>query len=150
MLIHPDYRKDSEETELAELLVDFPCFSAVAEENFDSLIQLTKEIYMECLLPDTKILNQDEEPENCYCLTQGQCKVSVIFKTIKFNKVKTTEKQMCIIGNRTCFGELSLLFNSKRTATVQSLESCNVIIIPKSTFNKFMKKPMIKQLNITI
>ena len=92
MLIHPNHRKESEESELSELLVDFPCFSAVAEENFEKLIALTKEIYMECLLPDTTILVQDEEPDNCYVLTQGQCKVSVTFKTIKFNKVKERKK----------------------------------------------------------
>ena len=38
MLIHPEERKDSEESELTELLVDFPCFTSVAEDDFDSLI----------------------------------------------------------------------------------------------------------------
>ena len=57
---------------------------------------------------------------------------------------------MCDVGSRTCFGEISLLFNGRRTATVQTMEACYVIIIPKQTFNKYMKEPMLKKLNITI
>lgn len=56
MLILPSKRLLAEETELSELLVDFPCFHSVAEDNFDKLIELSREIYMECLLPDTVIL----------------------------------------------------------------------------------------------
>jgi CRP-like cAMP-binding protein len=132
LLIHPEARQPQQETELSELLVDFPCFQHVAEENFDMLIQLTREIYMECLLPDTVILNQYDEPDSCYVLMYGYCKVFVEFKTYKFGKViKKEVKHMCDIGNSTCFGELSLLFNGKRTATVQTMEACYVLIVPK-------------------
>jgi hypothetical protein len=68
MLIHPTQRRPAEETELSELLVDFPCFHSVAEDNFDRLIELSREIYMECLLPDTVILEQDDEPESCFVI----------------------------------------------------------------------------------
>jgi len=54
------------------------------------------------------------------------------------------------MGNKACFGELSLLFNGKRTATVKSMEASYVIIIPKAVFIKYMKQPMLKKLNITI
>ena len=57
---------------------------------------------------------------------------------------------MCNMGNRSVFGELSLLFNGKRTATVKTMEASYVIVIPKTTFIKYMKEPMLKQLNITI
>ena len=57
---------------------------------------------------------------------------------------------MCDMGNKACFGELSLLFNGKRTATVKSMEASYVIIIPKAVFIKYMKQPMLKKLNITI
>ena len=71
LLIHPSKRSKSIETELSEILVDFECFHAIAEDNFDNLIQLSREIYMECLLADTVIVNQNEEPDNFYILTQG-------------------------------------------------------------------------------
>jgi CRP-like cAMP-binding protein len=150
LLIHPKNRTKAIESELSELLVQFPCFHSVAEDNFDRLIQLSREIYMECLLQDTVIIKQDEEPDNCYLITQGQCKVYVTFKTMRFDKLKLTTKHMCDIGNKTMFGELSLLFNGKRTATVKTMEASYVIIIPKATFVKYMKEPMLKNLSITI
>ena len=52
LLVHPNERKKEDEYELAELLIDYPCFQSVAEENFDDLLKLSREIYMECLLPD--------------------------------------------------------------------------------------------------
>jgi CRP-like cAMP-binding protein len=54
------------------------------------------------------------------------------------------------MGNRTIFGELSLLFKGKRTATVKSQEACYVIVIPADSFNKYMRAPMLKKLNIII
>ena len=57
---------------------------------------------------------------------------------------------MCDMGNRTIFGELSLLFKGKRTATVKTLEACHVVIIPAETFNKYMRQSMLKKLNIII
>ena len=81
---------------------------------------------------------------------QGQCEVYVTFKYKKFNRVKTKTKIMCNLGNKACFGELSLLFNGKRTATVKTMEASYVIVIAKQTFMKYMKDPMLKKLSITI
>jgi len=150
MMIHPSGRSKAVEQELLELLIDFPCFQSVAEDNFDKLIALSKEIYMECLLPDTIIIRQDEEAENCYVMMQGECEVYVTFKYKKFNRVKTKTKLMSDMGNRSIIGELSLLFNGKRTATVKTMEASYVIVIPKSTFVKYMKDPLLKKLSVTI
>jgi CRP-like cAMP-binding protein len=122
----------------------------VAEDNFDKLIALSKEIYMECLLPDTIIIRQDEEPENCYVMMQGECEVYVTFKYTKFNRIKTKTKLMSDLGNRSIIGELSLLFNGKRTATVKTREASYVIVVPKTTFAKYMKDPLLKKLSVTI
>jgi len=45
------------------------------------------------------------------------------------------------------FGELSLLFNQPRTATVQTLESCYAILIPKEAFYLYMNDPLLKKLS---
>ncbi len=56
LCIHPIKRQKEEEYELAELLLDYPCFLNVAEENFNQLIEICWYIYMECLLPDSVII----------------------------------------------------------------------------------------------
>jgi hypothetical protein len=56
LLVHPNERKKDDEYELAELLIDYPCFQYVAEDNFEDLLKLSRDIYMECLLPDSTII----------------------------------------------------------------------------------------------
>ena len=99
-MIHPSKRKAKDENELTELLVEFPSFQAVAENNFEKLIELSREIYMECLIPDTVILNQDDEPDNCYVIMQGECKVFVTFKYKIKMKYREKTKHMCNVGSR--------------------------------------------------
>lgn len=57
---------------------------------------------------------------------------------------------MSDVSNRAIFGELSLLFESKRTATVRTSETSYVLVIPESTFNRFMREPMLKKFNIIL
>lgn len=151
LLIHPKARTKAIETELTELLAEFPCFHGVAEFNFDALIQISREIYMECLLPDTVVIRQDEEPEAAYLITQGRCLVYVTFRYRgRFDRILQKTKHMCSLGNRACFGELSLLFSGKRTATVKTMEASYVIVIPKHVFIKYIKEPMLRKLTGTI
>jgi len=49
---------------------------------------------------------------------------------------------MCDIENSEHFGELSLIFGGKRTATVTTRESCFALVVKKKAFNLFMKEPM--------
>mmetsp|Transcript_41499 Transcript_41499/g.30505 ORF Transcript_41499/g.30505 Transcript_41499/m.30505 type:complete len:165 (-) Transcript_41499:178-672(-) len=105
---------------------------------------------MECLLADQTIISQDEEPDCAYLIINGHCSVYVTFTYQKFQKTKTKTKYMCDMGNRTIFGELGLLFEGKRTATVKTQESNHVIVIPKHSFNKYMRAPILKKFNIVI
>ena len=86
LAIRPKLRKSAEQDELHQLLLDFPCFQTVAQYNFDFLVNLAKEIFMECLLPDSVIIKQDDPPEYCYVIMQGQAKVFVTFQIKRFNK----------------------------------------------------------------
>ena len=54
------------------------------------------------------------------------------------------------IGNRSIFGELALLFEGPRTATVRTYESSHVLVIPAATFNSYMRKPLLKKLNVIL
>jgi len=56
LLIHPSKRDSDDEQNLLELLVDFPCFQYCAEDNFEKFIEMTKYIYMECVLPNTVVV----------------------------------------------------------------------------------------------
>jgi len=148
--IRPKARTTEQENELYELLLDFNLFQIVATANFELLRILAREIYMECLLPDSVVIKQDAMPENCYIISQGRCKVFVRFKIKKFQKTYVKTKMMCILGNRDHFGELSLTFDSKRTATVETMESCYVIVIPRQAFEQCVREPYKKKLHDNI
>ena len=72
------------------------------------------------------------------------------FTYTKMGKSKVKSKKMCRIGNKSLFGELSLLFKGKRTATVTTLEAINVLVIPYAPFRKYMRNSLLRKLNITI
>jgi len=54
------------------------------------------------------------------------------------------------MGRRTLFGELSLLFDTTRTATVIATEPTVVLVIPKEAFMHCMKKPLLLKINSLI
>ena len=74
----------------------------------------------------------------------------VRFKYMRFTKIITRVKQMCIMGNGEAFGELALLFGSNRTATVETMETCYVIVIPQRAFEMYVKDALLKQLRSTV
>jgi len=150
MLIHPSKRSKKVLDELYQRLLDYPCFQNLAAYNFENFCSLAQELFMECVLPDTVLLRQGEEPDMAYVLVQGHVQVEVTFSFSKFGKTQLKTKKMCKMGNKSLFGELSLLFNGKRTATVSSLEACYVLLIRKEPFLKYMKASILKKLNRTI
>ena len=96
------------------------------------------------------VFNQGDEPDNAYVIVNGECEVTVSFAYTKMGKTKIKSKKMCRLGNKSLFGELSLLFKGKRTATITTLEAINVLVIPFAPFRKYMRNPMLRKLNITI
>lgn len=48
------------------------------------------------------------------------------------------------------FGELSMLFEGKRSATIKTLEATLVIFIPKIAFDKYMKNTILKKIGVTV
>lgn len=105
---------------------------------------------MLCLLSDTDVITQGDEAHHAYIMIQGTASVTV---TMQYKdtfssggKIKQKTKQMSDIGNRCLFGEIALMFQSRRTATVRTQESCHVIQIEKDTFNRYIRGPLLKKL----
>lgn len=100
--VRPEERSKKQVDTLVSLLVDYPCFQFVAEESVDALVALTKEIYMECLLPDKVVMRQGEEASAAYVMIQGSCSVHVEItykvldrvktKTVSFHKVDLADR----------------------------------------------------------
>lgn len=78
--------------------------------------------------PDDVVIWIDDEPDAFYFIAEGQCQVSI------FNHVGREYTIEPALEQGSYFGELAILFNCKRTATVRSNNYCTFAKIPKSVF----------------
>ena len=69
----------------------------------------------------------------------GMATVEVQFTFMKFGKLRSKTKTMCKLQNKSLFGEISLLYNGKRTASIKADEACSLLVISNSAFRKYMK-----------
>ena len=150
LAIPAEKRTHQVKSELYEILLNYPCFQTVAENDFSQFSKLSDCMRFERVEADVNIIEQGDEPDNAYVVILGECEVTVSFTYARMGRTKVKNKTMCRVGNKSLFGELSLLFKGKRTATVTTLEATNVLVIPYAPFRKYMRNPLLRKLNVTI
>ena len=99
---------------------------------------------------DQYVFKQGDEPDNAYVIVFGSCQVKVSFTFFKLGSVRQKTKTMCKLETKSLFGELSMLFKGKRTASVITSEFCSMLVIPNSAFRKYMKTLLLRKLSVTI
>ena len=103
-MIRPVSRTSDQELRLAQILMEYPIFQYVAQDSWDALISLSKEIYMECLPMETEVIKQGDDPEAAYIIVQGRAQVTLTMTfATKFNKtkIKTVSYSVLIIFRET-------------------------------------------------
>lgn len=135
---------------MIEILLSFPAFQMVAENDYNDFIELTKTLHMENFELDKVIFKQGDEPENAYVIVFGECEVKVSFSFMKLGSVRHKTKTMCKLETKSLFGELSLLFKGKRTATISANDFCSMLVIPNAAFRRYMKTLLLRKLSVTI
>jgi len=78
------------------------------------------------LLPEQTLFLQGDEGDNAYLINQGILDVIVDKKKVGY----MTEGEL--------FGEMALLLNQKRSATIIARDACELIIINKDKFNELI------------
>ena len=97
-MIHPMSRTSEQELRLAQILMEYPIFQYVAEDSWDALISLSKEIYMECLSMETEVIKQGDDPDSAYIMVQGRAQVTLTMTFVtKFNKTNTKTVSYSVI-----------------------------------------------------
>jgi CRP-like cAMP-binding protein len=82
---------------------------------------------------DAKIIRQGEEGHSAYLIQGG----TVSIFTTKEDGSKVELAQM---GPGQIFGEMALLFDGPRSASVMALEDCNLIVMTRQTFKHKLEK----------
>ena len=78
------------------------------------------------------ICKYGEPGEEYYILEEGQAEVRVMDDDGVLEQVKT-------ISDGTGFGELALLYNAPRAATIKAKTNCLLWVLDRNTFNHIVK-----------
>ncbi len=89
---------------------------------------------------DTLIIEEGEEGSSAYLLLSGTVEV--------FSPHDGKETVLATLSAGQIFGEMALVFDEKRTASVRAIENCNVIVITREALKHKLSKtdPTIKAL----
>ena len=122
----------------------------VGEHDFTEFVELTKTLRMQRYDADQYVFKQGDEPDNAYVIVFGTCDVKVSFTYNKWGSVKQKVLTMCKLESKSLFGELSLLFKGKRTASIITKESCSMLVVPNFAFRKYMKTLYLQKLSMIV
>lgn len=102
-------------------------FSRLPLEALDQLKQMmTRQRYKTGEL----LFNEGDEADALYLIQRGRVKV--------FVSQQEKEFILSIQGRGEAVGELSILDDQPRSASVEAIESCDVLILPKSDFKEWL------------
>lgn len=106
------------------VLKTLPLFSGFSESELEGIAALATS---RVVRKNHVIFNHGDEADAVYILASGRVKV------FKINDLGR-EAILAVLDSGDFFGEMSLFDNLPRSASVQSLEACSLIALPKQAF----------------
>ncbi len=86
-------------------------------------------------VPKAAVIMHEGEPGTCAYLVQ-----SGVVRIITKNQEDGREVELARLGAGQIFGEMALVFDAPRTASVQAAEDCNLVIITRESFRHKLRK----------
>jgi len=80
--------------------------------------------------------NQGDIGEKFFIILEGEVSISI---NVKSKRGVTEQKQVGKLLKGGCFGDLALLFNSIRNATIRLSTNTSFIVLRKEIFQKYIK-----------
>jgi len=125
----PVYEKtDEQKTRLNGVLGKSFLFAALAPKELDIVINAMKEQKLE---PGFRIIHEGGDGECLYVVESGNLEC--------FKKIEGEEKMVKALSEGDAFGELALLYNCPRAASVQSKDECILWELDRGSFNHIVK-----------
>jgi HEAT repeat protein len=111
------------------LLKSAPLFSGLDSEELAALatIALEKEF-----LPGEIIFEQNQPAHHLYLLVHGKVEV--------FHKTDSIEYPIAMLGEKECFGEMAILDDQPRSASIRALEPTTVLKIDRESFHELINE----------
>lgn len=104
-----------------------PVFAALEGEELAAL----SEIALEREFPPGEIIFEEgQPPHHLYILIEGKVEV--------FRRVDSTERPLAILGEKECFGEMAILDDEPRSASVRAIDPTRVLKIDRESFRELI------------
>jgi CRP/FNR family cyclic AMP-dependent transcriptional regulator len=114
----------------AEMLREIPLFATLSPGDLEDLLsRLEKEKHP----ANTIIFWMDEPGDKLYVIEKGQVRIS-------YSNKEGEELTLATLGERTFFGELSLLDGGPHTATARTIKETSLLTIDRGAFYNFLDK----------
>ena len=139
--IPPNKREDKTCLELMNLTKNLKIFENISRsiEHQNICSTLTLEIYK----PGQVIIKQGDKGECMYHILHGlvsvQLNIQIDTGIQDKSQVVTVQKNICELSDGEFFGEVALIYNIPRTATITALTETSLIKIDKHPFNRYLK-----------
>lgn len=139
--IEPSKREDKTCLELMNLTKNFKIFENISRsiEHQNICSSLTLETYK----PNQVIIKQGDKGECLYHILHGivsvQLNIQIDTGIQDKSQVVNVLKNICELNDGDFFGEVALIYNIPRTATITALTETSLIRIDKHPFNRYLK-----------
>jgi CRP-like cAMP-binding protein len=119
--------------EKAAFLKSAPLFAALEGEELAALAEIAIET---SYAPGEVIFEENQEAHHLYIVLQGKVEV--------FHRLQGHERALAHLGEKECFGEMAILDNQPRSASVRAEEATTVLKIDRDSFHELiMERPQI-------
>ncbi|MEL6290051.1 MAG: Crp/Fnr family transcriptional regulator [Pseudomonadota bacterium] len=110
-----------------EILNASPLFGGIGDDELERLSALLRPINLK---PGTPLFMQDDKPDGCYALFEGTVTVSVVTQTGE-------ESLLAVLGEGDLIGEMGLIDDQPRSASITALKPCRLGFLPRGEFQRF-------------
>jgi len=119
--------------EKALFLKSAPLFGGLEGEELAALADIALEQEFK---PGETIFEENQPPDHLYLIVQGKVEV--------FRRVNSAERPLAILGEKECFGEMAILDEQPRSASVRAAEPTTVLKIDRESFRELiLERPQI-------
>ncbi|XP_011876086.1 PREDICTED: cAMP-dependent protein kinase type II regulatory subunit isoform X1 [Vollenhovia emeryi] len=132
-MVHP--KSDEQRQRLSESVKNILLFRALDEEQMADVLDA---MFEKTVQPGEFIIRQGDDGDNFYVIERGKFEVYVKDPAGMDNHIHTYD-------NRGAFGELALLYNMPRAATVKAFTSGTLWAMDRQTFRRILLKSAYKK-----
>ncbi|KJP88001.1 hypothetical protein AK88_02276 [Plasmodium fragile] len=129
------YKKDeSEKEKIREALNDSFLFNHLNKKEMETIVDAFFDQHVD---KNINIINEGEEGDLLYVIAEGE---------VEIYKMKENKKEvLTILKSKDVFGELALMYNSKRAATAKALTKCHLWALDRESFTYIIKDNVAKK-----